>query len=300
MMINRLLFSFWLSLAAGLLQKTFAQQVEVSVNRNNIRIGEHIQYGLKVQVPSTGYKVHFTIPDSIPHFDIINKGDIKTLPGSPPALEQVITFTSFDSGSWVFPSIPVLVTDGKRRVDLASATVLVDVGYSPEDTTGIYDIRPVRKAAYADYFWYYVAAAILLLLLFGWLLYRYFKKRRNRPRPVLDAVLSPLEEAIFAFEKLESEPLHIKELHSRASTIFKRFISRKWQTDVTNLTSGELLLQLSSKYSDADLAAKVASPLRLGDAVKYAKFDPGHDESMNAIRQWKEVIKTIDKSHYKI
>ncbi len=300
MMINKLLVFIFLLFSACFSQLLRAQKVEVSVNRNNILIGEQIEYGLKVQVPSNGYKVHFAIPDSIPHFDIIKRGEIVTLPGEPPALEQVITFTSFDSGSWVFPAIPVLVTDGRRKMNLASSTVLVQVGYSPEDTTGIYDIRPVRKVSVADNFWYYIAAAILIALLLAWLVYRYIRKRRNRPKPVFDAALSPAEEALAEFDKLEKDPPPAKELHSRAALIFKKFISRKWQVDVLNQTSGELLLQLNSKYADATIAGKVADPLRLGDAVKYAKYNPGSQAHLNAIQQWKEAVLSIDKSHFKI
>lgn len=300
-MINRSLIFLWCSLASALLPFCgMAQKVEISVNRNNIVIGEQIEYGLKVQVPSPGYKVHFVIPDSVPHFDIISKGEISTLPGSPPSLEQVITFTSFDSGSWVFPSIPVLVTDGRRKLNLASSTVLVQVGYSPEDTTGIYDIRAVRKVSVVDNFWYYVAAGLLLLIFLAWLIYRYLKKRRNRPKPVFSSLLSPLEEAMAELNKLESESPPLKELHTRAGEAFKKFISRKWQSDVSNKTSGELLMQLSTRYDDAKITGMVADPLRLGDAVKYAKFRPSDQENLLAIRSWKEVVNTIDQLRIKI
>ena len=129
MMIKRTLFVLlgcWL--AAFLPCVTQAQKVEISVNKNNILIGEQIEYGLKVVVTSERLRVHFVIPDSIPHFDIIKRGEITTLPGDPLSFEQVITFTSFDSGSWVFPSIPVLVTNGAQKMNLASSTVLVQVG----------------------------------------------------------------------------------------------------------------------------------------------------------------------------
>ncbi len=300
MMSKQIAFIFFVALTVRFVQTGYAQKVEVSVNRNNIVIGEQIQYGLKVQVPSPGYKVHFAIPDSVPHFDIVNKGDIRTLPGTPPALEQVITFTSFDSGSWVFPSIPVLITDGNKRMNLASSTVLVQVGYSPEDTTGIYDIRPVRKVSVDDFFWYYVIGAVLLALLMAWLVYRYIKRRRNRPRPVFDAALSPLEEALTELEKLQKDSITFKELHSRASMIFRKYLSRKWQEDVLSKTSGELLIELGSKYPDPDLAGRVAEPLRLSDAVKYAKFSPGDSANHQAINQWMEVVRSIDQKSFKI
>ncbi len=98
--------SLWLS-AGG-------QTVEVSLNRNSILIGEQISFGLKVKLPSVGYKANFSIPDSVVHFDIIRKDPLKAVKNES-ALEQIITFTSFDSGKWYFPSLPVLITDGKRK-----------------------------------------------------------------------------------------------------------------------------------------------------------------------------------------
>ena len=53
---------------------TIAQTVEIKTDKNQILIGERIQYDLLVNLPSLeGYSINADLPDSIPHFEIIEK-----------------------------------------------------------------------------------------------------------------------------------------------------------------------------------------------------------------------------------
>ena len=76
----------------------YSQQVTVSLNRNNILIGEQINLAIKIPVSNSTNQVNFYIPDSIPHFDIISKGNPESVPGDPSTIQKIIVFTSFDSG----------------------------------------------------------------------------------------------------------------------------------------------------------------------------------------------------------
>ncbi|MEO6583214.1 MAG: hypothetical protein ABIO05_02755, partial [Ferruginibacter sp.] len=215
-----------LSLCIHLLQ---AQRVIVSVNRNEILIGQQINYGLKITLPGTGLKANFTIPDSIQHFDIIRKGALTKVKNES-ALEQVIVFTSFDSGQWYFPAIPVLVTDGRGKATLYSDSFLVKVGYSPADSSGqLRDIKPVMDVHIPDYTLYYILAGLLLLALLAWLFYRWYKKRKNRPVPVLNSNLTPYNEAMQALDKLSNSNYlnthNEKIYHTELADIFKRYLS---------------------------------------------------------------------------
>lgn len=272
-----------------------AQRVEVSVNRNNIYIGEQVDYGLKVIAPGAGYKVHFLLPDSVPHFEILKKGPVAELKSDPPALEQVITFTSFDSGSWVFPAVPVLLSKGDHQLNLQSSSVLIQVGYSPQDTTGIYDIRGMHTVPLPDYFWYYVALGILIALLLGWLLYRYYKRRTSKAKPLYDAEETPLAEAIAALNALLQQMPASKELHTTTAETGKRFLSRKWQKDVMHMTTGELLLEFSKRNGKQETITELASLFRLADAVKFARFVPPREEDKESIRQWTVLVNKMDQ-----
>lgn len=277
-----------------------SQRVEVSMNRNEILIGQQISYGLKVILPGTGLKANFSIPDSIPHFDIIRKGDIVGVKGES-ALEQVIVFTSFDSGQWYFPSFPVLITDGARKATLYSDSILIQVGYSPADSSGqLRDIKTVMDVYIPDYTLYYIIGAVLLALLIAYMVYRYLKKRKNKPAPIFKSDLSAYNEAMQALQYLEQRSLLTshkeKEFHTQLSDIFKRYLSRHTQKNLLNRTSGDILIELKKRNLDMGTVSEIAEGLRYTDAVKFAKFIPLHSESNKALDLIRKGIETIDKS----
>jgi hypothetical protein len=277
-----------------------SQTVEVSMNRNEILIGQQISYGLKVKLPGTGLKANFSIPDSIPHFDIIRKGEIQAVKGES-ALEQVVVFTSFDSGQWYFPAFAVLITDGARKATLYSDSVLIKVGYSPADSSGLLrDIKPVMDVHIPDYTWYYIIGGLLLLLLLAYLIYRYLKKRKNKPVPIFKADLSPYNEAMQSLQALDQAGFlnahKEKQYHTELAGIFKRYLSRHAQKDLLNKTTGDILLELKESKLDVGQISEIAEGLRYTDAVKFAKFIPIHAESNRALELVKRGIDNIEKS----
>lgn len=93
-----------------------------------------------------------------------------------------ILLTSFDSGQWSIPSFPISI----RKINTASSytlntdPILINVGYSPEDSTGeLRDIKPIIAVKLMDNSWWYIAAAVLIGLLLAWFVYRYLKKGKS-------------------------------------------------------------------------------------------------------------------------
>ncbi len=298
-MRKKLYYIFLVICFIGLLpENCLAQTVEVSLNRNSILIGEQISFGLKVKLPSSGLKANFSIPDSITHFDIIRKEEVKAVKGES-ALEQVITFTSFDSGDWYFPSIPVLITDGARKATLYSDSVLIKVGYAPADSSGqLRDIKQVMDVHIPDYTIYYIIGAIVLLIIIGYLLYRYFKNRKKRPVPLFKSSLSSFEEAMTALNELEKgnflDKHREKEYHTQLADIFKRYYSRNTQKNLLNKTTGDILIELKENHIEIEQIAGIAEGLRYTDAVKFAKFIPLHSESNAALYLIRQAIKLLE------
>ncbi len=278
-----------------------AQSVEVSINRNRILIGEQVNYGLKVVLPSSGFKTFFSIPDSVAHFEVLRKEEVASVKGQP-AVEQVITFTSFDSGSWYFPSIPVTITDGSRRINLSSDSILIHVDYMPIDSTGKpRDIKSMMEVKVHNYLLYYIIGGIILLLLLGYLLYRYLKKRKSRPKPILQGTQTPYDEAIQALSDLEKEDLlmkgEVKQFHTRLSDIFRLYYSRTKQVDMRSLTSGELLIEVRRDITDDDTRTELAEMLRMSDAVKFAKFQPALNDSKASLEMTRKAIRFFNNNY---
>lgn len=279
------------------------QAVKTDINTNHILIGERIYYELSVNLANSSYKIDFGIPDSIPHFDIIdqNKYDTTDKQGVY-TLKQKIVFTSFDSGVWRFPSFPVTISYANKAPQrFYSDSFLVQVNYSPADSSGqLRDIKPVMEVFVIDRTWMYIAAGIILVLLLAWLIYRYFKNRKPRPKPLFKSSLSAYDEAIKALKALQKQSVNdthsAKLFYTSLGDIFKKYYSRKLNRNLMSDTTGDVLLSLQAHINKMETLSMAAEALRMADAVKFAKYVPLPPENDRAINLVKETIDQLEKS----
>lgn len=279
-----------------------AQAVKTSINTNNILIGEQIRYEIIIQLASSDYRVDIGIPDSIPHFDIIDQQQYDTTDASGAySLRQRIQFTSFDSGVWRFPSFPISISAAnKASLQLQSDSFLVQVGYSPADSTGqLRDIKPVMEVFVVDRTWIYIGIAAIITLLLGIVLYRYLKKRLTKPAPIFKSSLSAYAEAIQSLNALAAphpaDAAAVKTFYSSITQIFKKYYSRKNNQYWLSKTTGDVLLQLQTQVSSPDLVAQTAQLLRSADAVKFAKYLPDASTNEQALTSAKTLVSLLDK-----
>jgi hypothetical protein len=312
--------NYWIVLRAGLIacflfcmQIGYGQVLQTITDKKEILIGEQIKLTIKLTLPLNGAGLNkwLVIPDSIAHFDIVDAGKTDTVHfrDNSKAVEQTIIITSFDSGRWVFPALPVEFLENGPSGPLGSQSarvVLTDsffviVSYSPADTTSqLRDIKPIIKVTVADYTLYYIAGGVVLLLLIIYLLYRYFKKK-PKLKPVLNSSgLSPFDEAMSELKKLSQYNLQdaegIKSYHTKLSSIFKNYLGRKHQKDLMSKTTGDLLISIKEIELSAEKISDLATALRCTDAVKFAKYMPLPAESEDCLLKIKETINLTNTS----
>ncbi|MBK8710894.1 MAG: DUF4381 family protein [Niastella sp.] len=285
---------------------SYGQSVKTNVDRKQILIGERINYDIRFSFPTKEYQVNFNLPDSLLHFDILNKKRYDSVDGKGNFLIiQKILLTSFDSGQWSIPSFPINI----RKINSASSytlntdPILINVGYSPEDSTGnLRDIKPIIGVKLIDYSWWYIAAAIAFGLLLLWLVYRYIKKRKKKVKPLFDSPLTAYEEAMQQLQLLDKNTLgsneEIKQYHVSLSDILKRYLSRLLQKNLLNHTTGDILLIHNQIATDKEMLSELAGILRTNDAVKFAKYIPPKYESEKTKEQLKNILTSIEK-HFK-
>lgn len=275
------------------------QALKTYIDKNQILIGEHIRYEIKLNLASSSYKVDFGIPDSIPHFDIIEQNKYDTIDEHGVyTLRQTILFTSFDSGIWKLPAFPVTISyPNKAAVKALSDSVLIQVGYSPADSTSeLRDIKPVMEVFVVDRTWIYVAIGILLLIILGVLLYRYLKNRTKKIPPVFSSNLSAYEEAMKALNQLQqSGSPDPKVFHTSLGEVFKKYYSRKTNRNLMTSTTGDILLQLTSHVKTPEMISGIAEALRSGDAAKFAKYQPSASENNQSLAQVRQAIEHLEK-----
>ena len=284
----------------------FSQTIQTITDKKDILIGEQVQLKIKAVLPANGNRLNkwISIPDSIPHFDIIETHKVDTITNKDDSrvLEQTILFTSFDSGKWVFPSLPVELSNaqGKTGNDLQTDSIIINVSYSsPDSTNELRDIKPIIKVSVTDYTWYYIIAGIGLLLLLIVLLYGYWKKKKRSVPAAPISKLDPYDEAMREIKKLAQYDLQngeeVKMVHTQLSIIFKRYLGLKQGKDLLNRTTGDLLIRMTEHNMAADHVSNLATALRCSDAVKFAKYLPAPTESEDCIMKIKTIIHLIEQ-----
>ena len=298
----------WIVIHTGLtvcftfcMQFIFCQTLQTITDKKDILIGEQIKLTIKLPqlLNGGGLTKWLMIPDSIPHFEIVEiaKPDTTNFKDDSKAIEQTITFTSFDSGRWTFPALPVEFTGagGNGPQTISSDSFLVNVSYSPADSTNeLRDIKPIIKVSVFDFFWLYIAGGVLLLLLIIFLVYLYFKKKKQTTPAIPASKLSPFDEAMAELKNLAQfnlqDAAEIKLYHIKLADIFKNYIGRKQGKNLFNKTAGDLLINMKEVNLPAENISELATALRCTDAVKFAKYLPLPDQSEDALQKIKETI----------
>lgn len=245
----------------------------------------------------------FSLPDSFGSFVVVSKNKIdSTVANGNLLFSQELTLTSFDSGRRVIPPLTLVAEplDADSSYSLFTDTIPINVSFSPLDSVKTFhDIKSIIevKKEWPWWVWLLIGIAVLIIIFLIFFLLKVFRKKEKVP-DLFDAKLSPYDEAMKALNDLEQEQLlqnnDIKNYHVRLSEIFKRYISRKTNTNKLHLTSDEILLEVNEYGLDKDQLAGFANFLRMGSAVKFAKFIPSQYESEKCLEQAKEVIKQIN------
>jgi hypothetical protein len=122
-----------------------------------------------------------SLPDSIPHFEVLNRSKIDSVYTNSrlSGISQTFTITSFDSGKWTLPSFMIGIdpVNDDTTFNYFTDTIPITVSFSVSDTTGqLRDIKPIKDVETANILWYWIAGGILLLALIIFLVWLYRRK----------------------------------------------------------------------------------------------------------------------------
>jgi hypothetical protein len=278
--------------------------LKTSVDKRHILIGEQIKYNVEASFTSGAWYISWlNVPDSFSHFEVVIRGKIDTVDNNGKTiLRQTLTLTSFDSGVYAIPQLPVNFdpVNHDTTLSLFTDSIPVNISFSPLDSTKTFhDIKTIIEVKDVIPWWVWAGGAFLLLLLIVGIIYLIRYLRRKKPLPIFNSKLSPFDEAMQSLGSLQNEQLlskgESKEYHSRLTDIFKRYLSRKMQKNILNLTSTEILMMLNDTLLSKTDTAVLAGNLRMTDAVKFAKYMPPKLESEAAWLSTRKIIEQIEK-----
>jgi hypothetical protein len=261
---------------------TPAATIKATVDKERIVIGEPIRLQLEVTVADN---TPFAWPglDSLPHFDWLQKGNVDTtvLPGER-TYHQSLTVTSFDSGMWAIPRLPFLVA-GKK---LFSDSIRIAVGYTRIDSLkDFHDIKDIIDIPnpFARWIGWIIVATTLISLTLVFLFIRKKKWLKRLIETFQQPRLAPYEEAMQQLDELQrvalSDAAAIKSHYSRMGEILRVYLLRRLAISSFAETSEELIRELRRQQLPLSTFDALAEALRMGDFVKFAKYQPGVTDS---------------------
>jgi LPXTG-motif cell wall-anchored protein len=264
--------------------------VSASLDKNAIVIGEQLHLNLQANFPQTVQPFFFTI-DSLAHFEMLNRSKIDTQTTDKGIqLQQTITLTSWDSGTWQIPAFRLPDSRSARTQTLA-----VQVNFSPMDPNQPYhdvkDILNVQQPGRTTWYWY-VIGAILLLLLF---LLLFPKKKKEAAAPVSHP--DAYRQAITQLEKLKKEKATDGKLYfTELVLIFRNYLQQRKGIQSHSKTTDDLSRQIRQlKLKEANYNTLVQT-LQLSDFVKFAQYDPTPEEKEDALETIKKTIVQIEQT----
>ncbi|MCX7736566.1 MAG: hypothetical protein N2319_07610 [Candidatus Kapabacteria bacterium] len=301
----------------------FAQNLTVSVksDTNNVLIGDQIKINLTVNSDEKTKIYLPVIPDTLGKIEVISRGKIDTVISDKNfTLKQNYIITSFDSGSFVFPSLTILYEKKGQTTlyPIQSDSLILNFNTIPVDTSqAIKDIKPPLEEPYtlADFIDYIliglgvVAVAVLVI---------YLLKRRKKKEKIIqdyDPKIPPYLIALEDLKKLENEKLwqkgQLKKYYTLLTEIVRLYMERQFTIPALEMTSDEILQSLKSYknpenkniHFDNDLIKLLKTVFEIADMVKFAKYQSLPDEndlcmknSVEFVKISAEIVKNSEKT----
>lgn len=313
----------WLIILTFLISWTslFSQDtVNLTISPAKIKIGEQTKLTLRYTYKADEGKKEIIWPefnDTITSkIEIVEAEEIKNQPADenkdPNLLTQEQTFlvTSFDSGYYAIPPIPVIVNNDtfySNPILLEVHTIAVDTTKQFRHIKGIYE----TDLSFSDYIklignWLKENILLISIIVILTLLVVYYFYWRHRKKQVVEEpkiIIPPHITALKRLKELESKKLwqnnQIKEYYIELSDILRTYIEERFLINALEQTTDEIMMQL--RLTDITEISKLTlvPVLRLADLVKFAKENPVGMENEEMMQRAKDFVQSTLKEEKK-
>ncbi len=294
---NRALFILALSLFC-VNHDSVAQEIRASLDTNQIKIGEQINYKIEVVADSSA-QIKFTEGQSFLPLEVVETSlDTLTAKEKLKFIKNY-TITSFDAGEYILPGQTVSVNNYNFYTDSLAVKVLdVEV-----DTTK-QKLYPVKESIYYEpplSFNYWILAGILVLVLILLVLGIYLRKKKSSQK----AKLPPFEQALLRLKELDQQDLLAQGKEKRFYTVLtealKGYVDEEIDARALESTTSEFIALLKAKQNQGklllenELIDEFELFLKRADLVKFAGFKQGKlaaKEDRKRIEKYLQDLKT--------
>jgi hypothetical protein len=266
-----------------------AQEVTASarVDSNAITIGDWLTITLEIRSRGELTLERPMLPDSIPGLELVRmETPAPAQSNGETIVKALVTVTSFDSGSYVFPAVRVPYTvagDTARRFASTTPVAILVHGVAVDTSQAIKDIKPPLGLPLTFLEMLPYILGVLALAGIIWLIL-YIRKKRKKGESILPVAppRPPHEIALEGLAALEAEQLWqrgmVKEFHSRVTGIVRAYIEERFAVRALEQTSDEILEAGAIRALPAETTGHLRGMLLRADLVKFAKYQPERDE----------------------
>ncbi len=302
---------FLLSLFA--IQHGIAQQINIesSIDKPSITIGDNIKLQLTVRLNPSAHRIQFPIlNDTFNHFELISKEKTDTIiQGDLLQFKQVYNITSFDSGQWTIPSLQFQVQpiQGDTPYIIESKPIIVQVQTVAVDTSKPF--RPIASIRAAkmplSQLLTYIGIALLALIaliIISWLIIKRIReKNKKQAIKTPEIILLPHEKALKAFQLIDEKKLwqheQQKVYYTEVTDTLRTYLEEQFNIDCYEKTTSEIIQQVKKQKVLNPYRQQLRDLFQLADMVKFAKGQP---EEQDHIQTMEQSIEFIHSSYKKV
>ena len=272
-------------------------QAMAVLDSNRILIGDQIHVDFTVTAPQNAAFIVPAITQEVlsgSGIDLVGSSAVDTtIDGQSVSYHQQWTITAFDSGAYVFPSIPVLSPDSQllaqsQALPFFVNTVAVDTTAAIRDIKGIAKV-PLTFKEILPYLLIGLAAAAVIALLV-WFILKHERKSKPQKKVVkVKPKVKPHITALKELEKLKTKKLwqngQVKQYYSELTDILRTYIDGRYDINAMEMISSDILKELEGKDLPEPLRKELEQTLTIADLVKFAKMEPLPDDHDRCFKQ---------------
>jgi len=280
-------------------------RVKASTDTTSYKIGDYINYTLRIEYDKTIGIIPPLIKDSLKVADII-KLDTAVTKEENGRMVTIIkaVLSKYDSA---VVNIPPIAIKYRTAHDSTLKTILsypVTVFVHTLQVNPQAEIKDVKDPVKVPLpwllilLWVVIASVVLGTALLLWL---WFKKSKERKVVAPPKIILPAHvEALNALKELEQKQLWqkgmVKEYHSEITEIIRAYFERKFDLRALELTTTEVNIQLKQQSGAANIIDITNDFLNNADLVKFAKFKPENSVNEEMMKQANEIVnRTADE-----
>lgn len=290
MTMNRLMKSIFIGYILLLSLPARPQSVEAfsSVPADSILVGQQLPLDITINLPDQ-FNVRWPkFGDTlIRNIEIIKAEEPvrqKSVRSGQAVFSQRLHITSFDTGIFYLPAIPVEFSTGSDTVYYQALTnpLMIYVGSVDVDTAGSF--RPIKDnvsvpLTFTEIFPWIIG--ILGLAFLAFIILRFIVKRGSRLDTITEKTMPSAPPHLIALHELEElrhsklwQSGQTKLYYTRLSEIVRIYIEHQFAILAVEMTTHEILTAIEPLNINTEATRKLASSLQLSDLVKFAKAQP--------------------------